>query len=211
MTHRVRKSVAQYLGDFPALVEKHATELSAWTAHMKRVEVDAANPKLRPDEKHAPYPRPTAPADVELSIGEGLAPDFEIEDDGPTPDQILSAKKNALFNAVSAAEAAAIDAVTPLAKRRFLHIREAEIRRDDLARQADVLAKNANAGALAPEKLAAAVKKLRCREDNDFVAQAQARQARIDAIIRAAAKMHHDIDDLTIDTVNSWTMPPFEG
>ena len=203
MTHVVKKSVATVLGDFQGRVDKFASELSAWAAHMQRVATDAGNLKLKPEERHAPYPRPTAHPDVEMSVNENFQADFSIADDGPTEDEVLSAKKNELYSRVSAAEKEAIDAVEHPAKRRFFNIRRAEVAKaDKKAAEAAVRSKSN----LDQDGLDKAIKKARKKEDADFIAQSDARQARIDEIIRAAAKMHHDIEDLTIDTIDSWKM-----
>lgn len=203
MTHTVKKSIATFLGNFPERVDKFAAELSGWAAHMQRVATDAGNLKLKPEERHAPYPRPTTHPDVEMSVNENFQPDFVIADDGPTEDEALAAKKNELYQLVSAAENAAIDAVEHPAKRRFFGIRRAEIAQAD--KKAGEAAARSKSG-LDQDGLDKAIKKARKKEDAEFLAQSDARQSRIDEIIRAAAKMHHDIEDLTIDTVDSWKM-----
>ncbi|MES2167950.1 MAG: hypothetical protein V4458_13115 [Pseudomonadota bacterium] len=198
MTHTVKKSVADHIGDFPGAVAKFAGELSAWSAHMKRVDADANNLAIKPIDKHAPFPRPTAHRDIDLAVNsDTFQPDYVVEDDGPTPEQRLELKKIELFNQVAAAEQAALNAVTPPMKRRFLKIRQAEIQKSDLDR-AEQLKDKPN--------FKKAMRSARAKDENDFIDDHDRRQQRMDEIIRKAAKMQHDIDDLTIDNVDEWEM-----
>ena len=57
--------------------------------------------------------------------------------------------------------------------------------------------------------LAAAVEAARPIEDTIHLRDQDERRRRIDAIQRAAALAHHDIEDLTAATIGAWKMPDF--
>ena len=193
MTHQVKKSVADFIGDFPKKVDQFSSDLSAWAAHMQRVATDAGNLRLKDHERHAPYPRPTAHPDIEQSVAEDGRPDFEIVDDGPPPEVRLAMKKNELLAQVSMAEQAAIDNVVSPPKRRYFEIRRAEINHIERQAEADRVAGRKSAKPMS-------------KEDREFAAADESRRSKVDAIIRKAAKMHHDIDDLTLDNIDAWKM-----
>lgn len=174
-----RSKVAGY--DFPAAVDAHAKELRAWTDHMMLVVAGKAEQ----------YPGPTAPQEVDRAIrrdGAGadvqFVPDFEIVDDGPAPEAVLRAKKDALTRAVTAAEQTASVGVLPMGKRRLLGLHYTDAKS-------------------VPEKE-------RTDEQNDAIAQYQAVMAKLEAINRLGAEMHAAIEDLTEADVDGWTLTPFQ-
>lgn len=210
MTHRVPKS--RVGPDFAAAVAAHALEMRNWRAHMKRVGEDEKNGVTDPLLRHVAYPRPMSHPMVEAAVNENDVADFEIVDDGPTPEQALAAKRNDLFAAVSRAEIEAIAMIVPPGKARSFAFRETDIRNTDAKayEKPGVLAKAASAiGITKPADILAEIEKNRPAEDTKFLADQADRRRRVAAIERAAAQMHSDIEDLTLDTVDAWKMPPF--
>lgn len=221
MTHTIIKSAIapqpvsfdQAKQAFGKLVDAYIHELQAWHEHDNQVKAQQPM-RLQPQpadhgeaedpafafwkdfaawqtEKRArfePYPAPIAHPDIVAAVKTDIAadgnvtyvPDFEIVNDDPTPEQILAAKKEALFHAVSQAEAVAIDAVQlPPGKRRHANIREADIR-----------AKDHQAAA-----------------DTQHLADQESRRAKVDAIARKAAQVMSDVEDLTVETVDAFSIP----
>ncbi len=202
MRHKIPQSIANAHGDFAGKVIEYGAELKLWSEHMERVARDEKNPNLVPAARHVAYPRPTADRDIELSVDENFQPNFEILDDGLTAEQKLAIKKNTLSNIVTAHENAALEAIVPSLKRRYFAIREAEIiRLDQSAQQAFLIE---NGPATTPQQLEDATLKSRSDEDARFMEEQAERNSKMDKIIRAAAKAHHDIEDLTAENIDAW-------
>jgi hypothetical protein len=161
------------------------------------------------------YPRPRAYSWVEHAVDEKDEVNFEIVDDGPMAEERLAARKAELFNAVSIAENKAIDAVVPPAKRRFFNLREAAIREADRTKYASLWASNAGlvkkitGSAMTADQIAARVESERPADDTTFLREQKERTDRLAAIQLAAARAHHDIEDLTAETIGSWKLPTF--
>lgn len=165
MTAKILKSKIAGIHDFPATVAAHAVEMRDWRAHMARVKEDETNGVVGID-KHMPHPRPSSHPIVESAVNENNEADFEIVDDGPTPEMVLSAKKTTLMIAVDQAEQRAIAATSPFGKRRLFNIRESKIRAADVEiikathlKNAEIAAGNAriaDANASAADKAAEA-------------------------------------------------------
>jgi hypothetical protein len=213
MTFRIVKS--QTFPGFEVAVAAHALEMRNWRAHMARVEVDEKN-NVAPIDRHVAHPRPGAHPLVEAAVNEHDIADYEVVDDGPTPAQILEAKKTDLYVAVSRAEQAAIDAIMPRRRHRLFVLREAAIRQADqaviqeLTKKRGMLASAAAAvGLTKAVDLSVDVERRRPADDTKFIGEQVARQRKIDAIHRAAAQAHNDIEDLTLETIDAWKMPPF--
>jgi len=117
---------------FQADVAAYAKEMMDWKAHMAAVAADKAAgvPK---EKAHAPFPPPIAPADVAAAVDDTGTPNYVIVDDGPTPDQVLAAKKQALISEIQEAEVAQIEKVIPAAKLRAAEFRAADIQVADAA------------------------------------------------------------------------------
>ena len=211
MKQPIPASAIASIKDFAAAAASHAVEMRSWRAHMARVNEDAANdvPKER---RHVAYPRPRAHPLVERAVDEKDEVNFEIIDDGPTAAEKLAARKDALWNEVSIAENKAIDAVIPPGKRRFFNLRESAIQEDDQAKaialsaSSSGLLKKITGNALTADQIAAQIEAERPAEDTALLKAQKERRARIEA---AAAKAHHDIEDLTAETVGSWKLPTF--
>jgi|GEM_PF-3301509 len=231
MPTKILKSQIQEV-DFDAAVKAHIGELIAWRAHMANVGKD---PK-----KYQTYPQPQAHPLVESSIlevegseGANYTADYEIVNDDPSPELLLRQKKNALLQHVSQLETVASLSVVPAGKKRFLNMRENDIRTADAGRKASILKEHADRQMAALKKLPEQkrldpvavteaigeqmtdelldkhVEKARSDEENDFLAEQAVRQARYDAISRHGALLHYEIEDLTLDNIEQWVMKPF--
>ncbi len=213
MTFKVAKS--KILPNFEVSVAQHANEMRTWRAHMSRVDADAKS-GVGPDERHVAYPKPAAHPFVEAAVNHDDVADYEIVDDGPTPAQLLRIKKDELLRAVTHAEQAAIEMVLPIGKHRLVGLRENDIRAADaVVAQAHVNKSRwhsditAAIGLTKPLDVATEVENARSAEDTRFLAEQAARREKITAISRAAAQMHHDIEDLAIENIDAWEMTPF--
>jgi hypothetical protein len=213
---KILKSAADGVPDFEVKVAAHASELKSWRAHMSRFGEDEKN-GVTGIEKHWPLQRPTAHPLVETAVNESDDAAYEIVDDGPSIEQVLAAKKADLLTLVSAAERAAIEAVVPAGKRRLFNLRESDIRNADAACAGKLMSERSGVinsiisatGLSKPFDVAAAVADARSSEDSRHLVDQDDRRKKIEAIERIAAQAHHDIEDLTIDTVDGWTAPAF--
>lgn len=165
---RINKSQIGDPGAFAEQVAAHKAEIATHARHMEAV--------ARKDAE--PYPAPVAAALVEQAAREG----YEIFDDGPTPAQLLRARKDELLAAVTALETAAVAAVVPPGKRRLFAL---QVR--------DVLAKDEGK---------------RTAADKSALAADVNRADKLAAIERAAAEMHAEIEDLTATTIATWKPRP---
>lgn len=211
MTLKIAKS--QMFEGFEVAVAAHAFEMKNWRSHMVRVAADeAAN--VAPIDRHVAHPRPGSHPLVEACVNENDVADYEIVDDWPTPAQFLAAKKYELLAQVSSAEQVAIASVLPHGKRRLFQMRENDIRFNDAklasTLTAGLLAAAATAvGLKKPVDIEAELEKRRLPADTSFLGEQLQRRLRVEAIERAAAQMHHDIEDLTLDTIEAWKITPF--
>jgi hypothetical protein len=210
---------------------------------------------------HDPYPKPIAHADIVASVSTTVAkdgtttfaPDFEIVNDDPTPEDILATKKSSLLLQVTQAQdAAQAAALLPVGKRRAADLRENDIRANDAKVASDFLTKRSDdqkaawaeasaayatayaewtaactaaraldAGAelpaqpalpvlappTTPEDIAAQVAASRSPADTQHLQDQESRRSKIDGILRAAAQAMSDIEDLTVDNVDSYQIP----
>lgn len=192
-------------GQYRALVEYHAQELVAWHAHMAQVAATAHLPQNIPDpdqapqqegeegyvqrfvhhpEKYQPFPRPVAPAFIDDAVDSmNLLPDYEIEDDLPTSEELLAKRKEELRHQVSVAERAAMDKIMPVGKQRLANLTVGK------------------AFAKEPEN--------RTDDDKKLIEEHVARTARYKAVEAHGAQLTHDIEDLTSETIDAWAMTPF--
>jgi hypothetical protein len=188
--------------------------MKAWREHMARVKQDEKN-DVPIERRHVAYPRPRAHPMVERAVDENDEVNFEVIDDGPTAAELLAVRKATLLNEVSIAENRAIDAIVPAGKRRPFNLRESDIRMADAAKAKALAASNSGlrkkvAGrTMTPEQMAARIEAERPLEDTALLRAQEERGARIEAIQRAAAQAHHDIEDLTAETIGGWKLPPF--
>jgi hypothetical protein len=214
MTQKIPASAIAGITNFAVAAASHAVETKAWRAHMARVADDQRN-DVPIERRHVAYPRPRAHPMIERAIDENDEVNFEVIDDGPTAAELLATRKTELLNAVSLAEAKAIDAIVPVGKRRLFNMRESAIREADQAKTAALvesssgLLKKITGGAMTPDELAARIAAERPAEDTAHLRAQEERRARTAAILLAAAQAHHDIEDLTAETIGSWKLPTF--
>jgi hypothetical protein len=161
--------------------------MAEYAVHLEGVAADAANPELKPEERRVAFPGPAADPLIERAAVEG----YEIE--GPT----LAEKKAALLDQVHAAERAALERLIPPNKLRHWQFREQEIRAADHGRYP-------SDGTLTFADKLAEVDRTRPAEDTAFLADFQSRKDTQQQVMKAAAKLEHDIDDLTEDTVDAF-------
>lgn len=171
-------------------------------------------------ERPALYPAPTHLPDIMAAVNENGEPDFELVDDSPTPEATLAAKKADLFARLTVAENAALEQAVPHRKRRLLDITENDIRTADAKRMSDAMSRyNAIAGTKSKEETALRAKLSdpdalhaaeRPPEHQRFMEEQAARKKRCDDIARIAAQASSDIEDLTIETIDSYQLPSFE-
>jgi hypothetical protein len=221
VTYRISKTVLdrQNLGDFAARAATFAVEMKNWRAHMARVKVDE-EAGVTGIDKYMPHPRPREHELVEAAVNENDEMDYELVDDTPPPEMILRAHKDQLLLAVSHAERDAIGAVIPPGRHRLFNLRENDIRQADSDRISRLVAKRrgivksltdaagiSDAGA----ELAAELKRSRPAQDTQHLEDQEQRRAKVDAIERAAAQAHNDIEDLTVDNIDGWKTPDFKG
>lgn len=210
MTYRVAKS--QMFDGFEARVAAHAFEMKHWRGHMAQVAEDQKN-DVEPMKRHVAHPRPASHPLVEACVNENDLADYEIVDDGPSAEQILDDQKEHLIGQISIAERDAIVAVVPAGKQRLFDIRELDIRQADSKIISELQKPGFVAAALAAVGIAKMIDfsielpKRRPAEDTRFLGEQTARRERIVAIQRKAAQAHHDIEDLTADTIGAWVMP----
>lgn len=217
MTVKILKS--QVSPGFELAVADFAQAMRDWRAHMKRVEADKKN-GVEGIEKHEPYARPYAPELIDAAVDEEGNPDYEIVDDGPTPEQILIAKKSALFSEVLQAEAAAAEKIVPSAKRRLFNLQESSIYEADTKLAADLKKKKKGRiakvwdAALGKDVDAVVIeeKEIRAQRPAKDTAHLDAqaeRREKLNALALKSAQAIADIQDLTADNVDDWKMPDF--
>jgi hypothetical protein len=168
--------------------------------------------------RNAPYPKPIGHPDIIASVATKAGddgrvtyvPDFEIVDDDPTPDEILAAKKTDLLSKISIAEQEAINrAELPLGKRRAATLLEADISQLDAQAANDLINKTPEADR-AKLDIAKELKKRRDPKHTQHLQDQESRRAKMEAIVRAGAQAMSDVEDLTIDNVDSFQIPTFD-
>jgi hypothetical protein len=174
--------------DFAQRVLKHAQAMREYNQHLEGVKADAANPDLKPEDRRVAFPPPSADPLVEQAVAEG----YEFA--GPTLDE----KKQALFAEVKRLETEAIERILPVAKRRHWEFRERDIHAEDRARIA--------AEPQRIEDVESYNRDWRGAEKTEFLAAQQARHAKLQDVMRWAAKHEHDIADLTDETVDQYVI-----
>ena len=169
-------------------------------------------------ERHEPYPPPAAHPDVMASVSSSVdaagnitfIPDFVIINDDPSPDEIMALKKRALIDAIIQAEMIARAKIElPIGKQRAASIREIDLRNADLDLQKKIII-GKNADDILKINMELELRKLRNPVDQKFLDDQQDRSSKIDAIVRAGAKAMSDVEDLTIDNVDTFVVPSFD-
>ena len=218
MTTQIPKS--QVTPQLELDIANFAQAMRDWRAHMARVAEDDKN-GVHGIEKHEPYQRPIASDLVDAAVDEDGNPDYVIVDDGPDPEQILNAKKSALFGEVLRAEAVAAENIVPTAKRRLFNLQESAIYEADEKIAADL--KKKKKGRLAKvwdaalgkdvDTIAVEAADLRAQRpdrDNAHLDEQARRRERINKLAMISAQALADIQDLTADNVDDWKLPNFD-
>lgn len=218
MTAQIRKS--QVTPQLELEIATFAQAMRDWRAHMERVEKDKRD-GIEGIDRHEPYPRPIASDLVDSAVDEDGNPDYVIVDDGPTAEQVLNAKKSALFNEVLKAEAIAAEKIVPTAKRRLFNLQEAAIGEADEKLAAELKKKKKgriakvwdaalgkDVDAVTVE--AADLRAQRSAKDNDHLDAQAERRGRFNKLAMLSAQALADIQDLTTDNVDDWKIPNFD-
>lgn len=162
-----------------------------------------------------PYPMPIAHPYIIASIATNIgadgnitySPDFEVVNDDPTPEQILTAKKMALLQAVIQAELGALkDAQLPVGKQRAANILEGDIRARD-SQLVEELVAYTKANRRKNIDIATEVEIRRDPAHTRHLADQESRRAKVDAIVRATAQIMSDIEDLTLAEIDAFEIP----
>ncbi|KGT77316.1 hypothetical protein MA20_22225 [Bradyrhizobium japonicum] len=224
---------------FAAAVDAHRVELQNHFEHQEKIKVQGPAPKMPnfadvmgfpPADRDAefeqlnqewaakrltyldPYPRPQATPTVESAVrfdGEKFIVDFEIVDDDPTPEQVLGEKKQRFVAAIGLAEQAALDkAQLPPGKVRLNQVQIAAYQAadDDAAKKfMDRIGKDS-----LPQDIQAAIEGARTEEHKAFLQAQEERQLRVDQIHFVAARAMSDVEDLTVDNVDSFVIPSLD-
>lgn len=177
-----------------------------------------------------PYPAPELHPAMAAAVDVDGKVSYEVVDDSPTKDQVLLRKKMLLFETVNQAETEELMKISPPGRIRMWAIKTSDIQRADEAR--------ANAAAVKVNEMVKKVNiekdekkkakmidevssiqegmsspdfhaKNRSDEDRRFIAEHQSRALRADMVARWAAQQHNDIEDLTLDTIDGWTLQPY--
>lgn len=192
MTLKIMRS--QLPPDFEVMVAAHAAEMKAWRAHMRRVSEDSKNGVTGID-RHMAHPAPSSHPFVAAAVDENDDANYEIVDDSQ---QLLERRKLALIAQVAEAQQAVVDKIVPRGKRHLYNLREEEIRQAAAPR--GLTGKVAQAIGFGSQLSDA---------DSQFLEDQKSRSDRIAIVGRTAAQAMHDIEDLTIETVDGWTAPVF--
>jgi hypothetical protein len=195
--------------EFGKVVAAHIAALSEYDEHLAGVREDEANEQLKPEDRRVVFPAPSASALVEEAIRQ------EKQDDGRTHfvadyemvGPSLSVRKQRLVQQVSEAEGAELAKVVPPGKIRYFHLRYAQIMRDDAER----LHVHLIEGNDHPGDVEAFQRQFRPEDDSRFLDEYDDRARVQTAVNTWAAKAHHDIEDLTEETVDGWKLEPFVG
>lgn len=222
MTAIIPKSKIASMDRFEVRVAGHAQLVREWRAHMAKVDDDEKDNV--PDEKrHVAYKAPREHSMVEDAVdAEGNA-DYRIQDDGPTPAQLLDARKQQLFAEAVAMEHEAQTAIdgAPL-KARIRAVMMSRIRAEDGARLQPLLDQLSNLSVVdkvmlkgKPLREALADPEKNVHAGNRPVADQQFLDSRATAETKLAAMREHfaqvlaDIDDLTVATARTYKIPEF--
>lgn len=196
---------------FAFLVAQRIATLQEYDAHEVIVRYHATIDDMPAEERWVTLAVPAAPVEVDAAIRRTpredgtteFTADYEIV--GPS----FETKKARLFQKVSEAEGAAINAIVPPGKIRALQFREMDIRTADQSRYAAEVAGSSRIG-VAPPDFVQFCEENRPADDRRFMKEQAARQDRHNQIQRWAAQLHSDIEDLTPETIDAWEMKPHE-
>ena len=202
--------IRDMLQNFSVSVAQHAKDLSDHYAHMQHVE----RQKNLPIEQktHQVYPPPSAPTLIDQAVlgdgNGGFIPDYKLINDRPSTEQLvarrLREKKEQLSGSVLEQEVALIHVISGGGKSRAYQLRYMDIAAKDAA-----IGVGLSLTGISETKEAVEVR--RSPEDTKFKQEHEARSAKIETIVRHGAELHAQIEDLTPQNIDSWTMAPFPG
>lgn len=163
-----------------------------------------------------PVPRPMAHEVIENSIHEektndetSFVSDYEIIDDDPDNEILLRQKKDALLHQIIEAENATLARMElPPGKRRLANLQEAEI----IAKENDEITKlvNRRGSVMSPkdfDDIQKSVISSRSKHDNDHIINQKKRRDQSATIVRRAAEIMSEIEDLTIENIDAYKLP----
>jgi hypothetical protein len=221
MPIKILKSILNSNPQIEVAAAAHAKELRDWRDRELRVVEDKKN-NVPESEAYVSCVRPMANSLIEDMIDEDFNVNFEMVDDTPSEAEVLASKKTLLLHHIKMAEVAAEAALVPQGKRRMLDLRSKSIVEDDNARLTELIEKSQRSfvGRVA-EKIGVLDKtdnadlldqviKSRSDEDArhmDFYEEVKASKEKI---ISLAAQAESDVEDLTIENVDAYTIPSFD-
>lgn len=168
--------------------------------------------------RRAPYPRPIAHPDVDASVNVDVGadgrikcwPDFEIVDDGPSDEQKLASKKQALTQAISDAEATEVAKVIPPGKQRVFALRMNDIRIADGARlqkiHEEMARKNSEIISLQKRKMEIDSQGLFKKLFGVIAAEQEALESEISTIVVSSNDLHKKVSD--VEAFHKMERPP---
>lgn len=192
-------------------LDVHKATLKDWQDHMRRVDSDALNAKVKPIDKHVAYPRPVADPLVELIMKNGGT--YTIEDDTPPPivpprpptaEELLPTQKLDLMAQLNATHVAAINKIASPAKQALYVQKVKNIYQSDMDKSTSFFKKLV--GTIIPSFN---VENNRSSEDNKFLEEYKTRNDQLQALQLKAMQAQSDIEDLTVTTIQSWKNPEF--
>lgn len=207
MSFKILKSSVRSHENFSTKVSDFAKERQSWLAHMKRVEEDAKNPDIDPVLRHDPMPPPSAHPDIMSCVDEFGRVDFEIEDDDPSDEEIISQLKSEIIGKINEAEIAALEAIEPAAKRRLFRMREAEISAADASISASIHQKDGESAGDFIKRQKDTVENSRTDLEKKFISENDDRSMRIYQVQRKVAQIYHDVEEMTLIQLQVWKMP----
>jgi hypothetical protein len=181
MTHKVLRRNVPNEDAFAKAVQMYALEMQSYRTHLEALGRDPINFQA--------YPAPTAPPDIMASINPAtLQSDYEVVDAIPVEKGdivALELRKSELHHQVQQMEAIAQHNLLPARKWRLAGL---EYERAMNTPEAD-----------------------RVIEDNEMIRGHAARISKRRDIQIHHARLEAQIEDLSFDTINSWTPRPFGG
>lgn len=209
MTFRVRKSLLADVDQFGVAVAAFAKEQRDWMERKAKVKEEEGRDDISPIDRHHLYPRPTAHELIMQAVNDDGLPDYELIDD------TLEIQKLNLVNRVASAANEAIGRLISPAKLNAANIRLSDIARADNERRPQVQdkhtgllqrlkIKNVDDDAVARDMAA-----LRSDDDNRLLADMDEKKKAIDAIHREVILANSQIEDLTLETIDSYQLPEF--
>ena len=142
MTFKVAKStITERFGDqYSTLVSAYSGEIKEWRDREVLVKQDKEN-GVPIEDAHASFPPPIAHPLIVAAINESGDPDFIVDDDTPTADDLLPYKKDALLSMLQQAEDFVSERIMPAMKLGAVGYRLADITKADIERVNDLSTK----------------------------------------------------------------------